>query len=314
VERVLLRMAELSVLVSAEDEEEQQEEDEERVREEQEAMMMDDAAAQPPARPPASAQAQAQAQAQVDTPGAGPLKRAKVVGADGEASSPAGSAGAGAGAGGRRADTAWGLGRKEEALMRQRNHLISHADAIRKWKQATVYFIMLQARSLRFQAMNNLVQGLVTLKQHSSVCVLGTELGAFGRLMLDGVRENTSRLEKEKEEEAQQQQAGTVPSLLQAAIDRERACADTWARGLLKLWFRVGCSQLILKRFDDAKASLERAAQLDPSDALVARKLKIARDHVKRIDQKQARRLESAFRAAAQRAAAGTENADEGDA
>jgi tetratricopeptide (TPR) repeat protein len=198
------------------------------------------------------------------------------------------------------------LSKRAEAIVQQRNQLISWADVVHKWKQQATYFMMLQARTLRFQAMNNLVQALVTLKQHAHVAVLGRELGVFGASAMQGTQDNIRELNYSRNKDRE-----CVSGMVDAAIKVERAAVDTWKKGLLKLWFRIGCSQLLLKRWDDAQASLEKAAEFDPSDVLVAKKLKIASDNVKRIDQKQAKRFGNAMRAAAQRGAGAEDSGDD---
>ena len=70
---------------------------------------------------------------------------------------------------------------------------------------------------------------------------------------------------------------------------------EAWAKTLTKLWYRVGCAALSLKRYQDAEEDLQHAADLSPSDKAVKSKLAEAKAHVKRIAKKQMSHFKEAF-------------------
>ena len=90
----------------------------------------------------------------------------------------------------------FGLSAGETAIMDERNRLMHRVEVTQSWKRRIIYQVMMQAHLLRFQALNNIVQALVTLQRHSQVVLLGSNLAAFGKSILGKVLANISMLDK----------------------------------------------------------------------------------------------------------------------
>ena len=131
-----------------------------------------------------------------------------------------------------------------------------------------------------FQSNNNLVLSLVNQNKHVQVALLGGRLATKGADILKQVRSFREMATKD---------------LGVAAADAWASDESIWTKALTKMWYRVGCSALSLKRYQDAEESLGRAAALSGNDKVVKSKLAEAKAHVKRIAKKQMSQFQHAF-------------------